>query len=161
MAFSLSLSLSLLAAVWQWWDGELERRALLCRATCLHKAYTTQRDQPTSQVPTYLEARVAAGQAVPSVEVVSPEFEAQQQRQQEQEQEVARVLAKVERRSERIMARKPSGRRKRTAADRRNDAWAAQARKEEETRLAMVEYVVKGLNEQLVTELLEGFYCGK
>jgi hypothetical protein len=44
---------------------------------CLHKAYMTQRDLPTSQVPTYLEARVAAGHAVPVVEVVSPESEVQ------------------------------------------------------------------------------------
>jgi hypothetical protein len=33
----------------------------------------TQGGQPTSQVPTYLEARVAAGHPLPVVEVVSPQ----------------------------------------------------------------------------------------
>jgi hypothetical protein len=105
-----SLCFCLLGVVWQWWQGEIERRALLSRATCLHKAYTTQRDLPTSQVPTYLEARVAAGHAVPVVGVVSPQSQIQQE--------------------------------------------------EEETRHAVLEYVVKGLNEALLTELLEGFHCG-
>jgi hypothetical protein len=119
-----------MAAVWQWWDGELERRALLCRATCLHKAYTTQRDLPTSQVPTYLAARVAAGHAVPVVEVVSPQS-------QQQQQEAA------------------SG--KRDAAGERGEAQGAGAGEEIG---AVLEYVVKGLNEALVTELLEGFHWG-
>jgi hypothetical protein len=137
----LLLTPSLLAAVWQWWQGELERRAVLCRATCLHKAYTTQRDQPTSQVPSYLEARVAAGHAVPVVEVVSPQSQEQQQ-QAEEEEGQAGALGK------------------RKAAGEGGEAQGAEAG-EEETRHAVVEYVVKGLNEALVTELLEGLHCGK
>jgi hypothetical protein len=80
-------------------------------------------------VPTYLEARVAAGHAVPVVEVVSP---------QSQEQEA-------------------SGKRK--AAGEGGEAQGAEAGEEEEaeTRHAVLEYVVKGLHEALVTELLEGF----
>jgi hypothetical protein len=128
-----------MAAVWQWWQGELERRALLCRATCLHKAYTTQRDQPTSQVPTYLEARVAAGHPVPVVEVVPPQSE---------------------RRTTRSMARTAEASGKRKAANEGGEAQGAEAG-EEETRHAVVEYVVKGLNEALLTELLEGLQCGK
>jgi hypothetical protein len=120
-----------MSAVWHWWQGELERRALLCRATCLHKAYTTQRDLPTSQVPTYLEARVAAGHAVPVVEVVSPQSEQQQQEG-------------------------ASG--KREAAGEGGEAQGVKVGGEEIR--AVLEYVVKGLNEELVTELLKGFHCG-
>jgi hypothetical protein len=127
----------MVAAVWQWWEGELERRALLCRATCLHKAYTTQRDLPTSQVPTYLEARVAAGHAVPVVEVVSPQSE---------------------RRTTRSMARTAEASGKRKAAGEGGEAQGVEVG-EEEIR-AVLEYVVKGLNEALVTELLESFHCG-
>jgi hypothetical protein len=111
----------------------MERRRALCRAICLHKAYTTQRDKPTSQVPTYLEARVAAGHAVPVVEVVSP---------QSQEQQAG-----------------ASGKRK--AADGRGSVHETEAEGEEEARHAVVEYVVTGLNQELVTELLEGFHCEK
>jgi hypothetical protein len=99
---------------------------------CLHKAYTTQRDQPTSQVPTYLEARVAAGHAVPVVEVVSP--------QSHEEEEGAGALGK------------------RKAAGEGGEAQGAEAEEEEETRHAVLEYVVKGLDEALLTELLEGFH---
>jgi hypothetical protein len=123
------------AAVWQWWDGEIERRVLLCRATCLHKAYTMQRDLPTSQVPTYLQARVAAGHAVPVVEVVSPQSEG---------------------RTTRSMARMAEASGKEKAAGEGGDAQEA-GLGEEEIR-AVLEYVVKGLNEALVTELLEGFH---
>jgi hypothetical protein len=66
---------------------------------------------PTSQVPSYLEARVAAGHAVPRVEVVSPQSEGRH--------------------------------------------------REEGEVYAVLEYVVKALNEALVTELLEGFHCKK
>jgi hypothetical protein len=62
---------------------------------------------PTSQVPTHLEARVAAGHAVPSVDVVSSHSD-------EGEEE------------------------------------------EEKERHAMVIYLVKALNEELATELLDG-----
>jgi hypothetical protein len=100
---------------------------------CLHKAYTTQRDLPTSQVPTYLEARVAAGHAVPVVEVVVwPQSEGQQAEQAG-----------------------TSGKRK--AAGEGGEAQGAEAG-EEETRHAVLEYVVKGLNEELIRELLEGFH---
>jgi hypothetical protein len=88
-------------------------------------------------VPTYLEARVAAGHAVPVVEVVSPQSE---------------------RRITRSMARTAETRGKRRAADERDEAQGAEAGEEEETRHAVLEYVVKGLNEALLTELLEGFY---
>jgi hypothetical protein len=129
----MQLSARPLVIVWQWWEGELERRYVLSRAVCLHKAYTTQRDLPTSQVPTYLEARVAAGHAVPVVEVVvSPQSEGQQAEQAG-----------------------ASGKRK--AADERGEAQGAEAG-EEEQRHAVLEYVVKGLNEELTRELLEGFH---
>jgi hypothetical protein len=121
---------------WQWWDGEIERRAALHRAICLHKAYTMQRDQPTSQVPTYLEARVAAGHAVPVVEVVSPQS---QKSQQGAEQAGA------------------SG--KRGAASEGGGIQGADTGDEAEVeRHAVLAYVVKGLNEALATELLEGFH---
>jgi hypothetical protein len=87
-------------------------------------------------VPTYLEARVAAGHAVPVVEVVSPQS---QEQQQEEEKEA-----------------EASGKRK--AAGEAGEAQGAEAGEEEETRHAVLEYVVKGLDEALVTELLEGFH---
>jgi hypothetical protein len=94
-----------------------------------------QRDLPTSQVPTYLQARVAAGHAVPVVEVVSP-----QSQEQQQEQEAV------------------SGKRK--AAGEGGESPGAEFEVgEQETRHAVLEYVVKGLNEALLTELLEGFHC--
>jgi hypothetical protein len=99
---------------------------------CLHKAYTTQRDLPSSQVPTYLEARVAAGHAVPVVEVVWAQSEGEQAEQAG-----------------------ASGKRK--AAGESNEAQGAEAG-EEEQRHAVVEYVVTGLNEELIRELLEGFH---
>jgi hypothetical protein len=92
-------------------------------------------------VPTYLEARVAAGHAVPVVEVVSPQ--SQEQQQQAEEERQAGALGK------------------RKAAGEGGEAQGAEAGEEEETRHAVVEYVVKGLNEALVTELLEGLHCGK
>jgi hypothetical protein len=125
---ALSVSFCLLAAVWQWWQDESERRALLSRATCLHKAYTTQRDNPISPVPTYLEARVAAGHAVPVVELVSP------QPQQQQQQQAADANGK------------------RNAADEGGEAQGAEAGEE---RHAVLEYVVRGLHEALLTELRE------
>jgi hypothetical protein len=85
-------------------------------------------------VPTYLEARVAAGHAVPVVEVVSP-----QSQQQQEEEEGACALGK------------------RMAADEGGEAQGTEAG-EEETRHAVLEYVVKGLDEALLTELLEGFH---
>jgi hypothetical protein len=90
---------------------------------------------PTSQVPTYLEARVAAGHAVPVVEVVSPQSQTQQQEGKEAG---------------------TSGKRK--AAGEGDDAQGAEAGEKEEERYAMLEFVVKVLNEALVTELLEGFH---
>jgi hypothetical protein len=87
-------------------------------------------------VPTYLEARVAAGHAVPVVEVVSP------QPHQQQAPTEAGALGK------------------RMAADEGGEAQGAEAgEEEEETRHAVLEYVVKGLDEALLTELLEGFHC--
>jgi hypothetical protein len=89
-------------------------------------------------VPTYLEARVAAGHAVPVVEVVSP---------------------LSERRTTRSMARTAEASGKRKAAGEGGEAQGAEAGEEEETRHAVLEYVVKGLNEQLLIELLEGLRC--
>jgi hypothetical protein len=82
-------------------------------------------------MPTYLEARVAAGHAVPVVEV---------QEQQAREEEAG-------------------SRGKRKAAGEGGEAQGAEAGEEEEERHAVLEYVVKGLNEALLTELLEGFHC--
>jgi hypothetical protein len=95
---------------------------------------------PTSQVPTYLEARVAVGHAVPVVEVVSPQSQEQPAEEQQAEEETG-----------------TSGKRK--AAGEGGEAQDAEAGEEkEEERYAMLEFVVKALNEALVTELLEGFH---
>jgi hypothetical protein len=126
------------ACVCQWWEGELERRYVLARATCLHKAYTTQRDMPTSQVPTYLEARVAAGHAVPSIEVVVPQSE---------------------RRPPRSMTRTAEASGKRKGESGTGDETRVGKRERELD--AMLKYVVKQLDEALVTELLEGFHSEK
>jgi hypothetical protein len=95
----------------------------------------TQRDQPTSLVPTYLKARVAAGHAVASVEVVALESE---------------------RRITRSMARTAQASSKRKAAGGRGNE--AQDEVGEEEQHAMLEYVMTSLSEELLTELLEGFY---
>jgi ankyrin repeat protein len=126
-----------IANVLQWYECEVERRRVLARATCFHKAYTTQRDQVTSQVPTYLEARVAAGHAVPSVEVVSP----QSKEQQEGEGQAG-----------------ASGKRK-AAGERDEGAQGTDAGEEEGH--AVLTYVLTALDEHLLTELLEGFPCEK
>jgi hypothetical protein len=93
------------------------------RAVCLHRAYATHRDNPSSVTP-YLEARAAAGLALPIVEVVSP------QSQQEQEKEQAHE---------------------------HDDPRGADAGEDE--LHAVMAYVVKKLNEALLTELLEGFHA--
>jgi hypothetical protein len=56
------------------------------------------------------------------------------------------------------MARTAGALGNRKAAGEEGDAQEA-GPGEEEIR-AVLEYVVKGLNEELVTELLEGFHCG-
>jgi hypothetical protein len=78
---------------------------------------------PTSQVPTYLEARVAAGHALPVVEVVSPQSE---------------------RRVTRSMARSTGASGKGKAADEQDETGRVEAGEEE--RRAVLAYVVYGLN---------------
>jgi hypothetical protein len=87
-------------------------------------------------VPTYLEARVAAGHAVPVVEVV------------------------VSAQSEGGQAEQAGASGERKAAGESSDAQGAEAG-EEEQRHAVLEYVVTGLNEELIKELLEGLFKGK
>jgi hypothetical protein len=85
-------------------------------------------------------ARGAAGHAVPLVEVVLPQPEGQREEEQ----------------------RGTSG--KREAADEREvvQVQGAEASEEEGEEVhAVLEYVVKGLNEELLTELLEGFHSEK
>lgn len=119
-----------MATGWQWWEHEPERRGVLYKAICLHKAYTMHQHMPTSQVPTYLEARVTAGHALPSVEVVSPPSQGGAKKGQ------------------------AGAKGKRKSAGRRGTSYTS-----EQSRRAMIEYVVKTLNEQLQIELLEGFCC--
>jgi hypothetical protein len=76
---------------------------------------------------------VAAGHAVPVVEVVSPQSQGQQE-------------ADVGQAGERGKA-----------ADEKDNGQGAEAGEEDE-RHVMLKYVVKGMNEQLITELLEGFH---
>jgi hypothetical protein len=94
-----------------------------------------QRDQPTSQVPTYLEARVAAGHAVPSVEVMRHSPEEQEEQQAGASGEVAVV------------------------GERDEGAQGTDAGEEEGH--AVLTYVLTALDEHLLTELLEGFPCEK
>jgi restriction endonuclease Mrr len=84
-------------------------------------------------MPVYLKARAAAGHALPIFEVVLP-----QSQQQQGEEQQAGVLGK------------------RKAADEQDDA--AEIGVVQDEKHAMLEYVVKELNEELVTELLEGFH---
>jgi hypothetical protein len=103
-----------------------------------------QRDQPTSQVPSYLEARVAAGHAVPSVEVVVPP--PQEQEETEEEKGPLYEYAMFMR----------NFKAKRRAAEKSDDEERAAVGEEE--RHAVLEYVVKVMNEEFITELLEGFH---
>jgi hypothetical protein len=75
------------------------------------------------------------------MEVVS--LQSQEQPQQEQDEQEAGAFGK------------------RKAAGEGGEAPGAEAGEDEETRQAVLEYVVKGLHEALLTELLEGFHCGK
>jgi hypothetical protein len=75
-------------------------------------------------------ARVAAGHAVPSVEVVSP-----------QSQEGGQGAASAKRK-----------------AEGETDYAQGEETEEQGERDAVVEYVIKALNQELVTELLEGFH---
>lgn len=118
----------------QWFEGELERPVALFKATSLHKACTMQRDMPTSQVPSYLEARVVVGHALPRVEVVSLQPTEEQQGQQQGQGQ-------------------PSTSDKRKAAEERGYAQGIEAAEVKE----FLEYVLEALGEELVTELLEGF----
>jgi hypothetical protein len=95
-----------------------------------------QRAQPTSQVPTYLEARVAAGHILAVVEVVMPQSPGQQE-----EQDVGR-----------------SGKRK-AAGEGEEGSQGTDAGEEEGH--AVLTYVLTALDEHLLTELLEGFPFGK
>jgi hypothetical protein len=87
-------------------------------------------------VPSYLEARVVAGHAVPVVEVVSPQSQEEHQQAEEEGQAGESV--------------------KRKAAGEMGDE--AQGTEEVEKH-AVLKYVVEVMNEQLITELLEGFHC--
>jgi hypothetical protein len=92
---------------------------------------------PTSQVPTYLEARAAAGHALPSVEVALP----QQPLEQHEKEEGGEAS------------------RKRKVAGGKVDQSRAQAWEAE--KHAMLEYVMETMDEDLVTELLGTFHSGK
>jgi hypothetical protein len=95
-----------------------------------------QRDQPTSQVPTYLEARVAAGHAVPGVEVVMRQSPGEQKQQEEEQQ--AGASSEVA-----------------TAGERDEGSQGTDAGEKEGH--AVLTYVLTALDEHLLTELLEGF----
>jgi hypothetical protein len=93
----------------QWWEVELERRYVLQRAWCIHDAYMTHDEKPTAPLPAFLQLRVAAGQALPEVEIGGGHEEEQpaatsgkrnassdrQEGQAHQEEEMSAVLAYV------------------------------------------------------------------
>jgi hypothetical protein len=72
---------------WQWWEGELERVYLLCKARAISEDIRQQQTAPPAPVSAYLQARVATGSALPTVEVLGG-----QKRKQEEEERRA-VLA--------------------------------------------------------------------
>jgi hypothetical protein len=106
-----------------------------------------QRDQPTSQVPTYLEARVAAGHAVPTVEVMhqSPDEDEDEDDEDEDEDEEGDE-------------EEAGGSGKRKAAGERDEGAQGTGAGEEEGH-AVLTYVLTALDEHLLTELLEGLPC--
>jgi hypothetical protein len=108
-----------------------------------------QRGTPTSQVPSYLEARVAAGHAVPVVEVVSPQLGKEHQQEEEKEQASAEGKRKAacNNKKKKISKRKAAG-------EVSDEAQGAEAVEKHE----VLKYVVEVMNEQLITELLEGFH---
>jgi hypothetical protein len=84
----------------QWWEGELVRRYILQRAWCIHDAYMTHDEKPTVPLPAFLQDRVAAGQALPEVEMAGGHQEEQPaatggEGQAHQEEEMNAVLAYV------------------------------------------------------------------
>jgi hypothetical protein len=79
-------STSFVVWAWQWWEGELERVYVLCKARAISENLR-QQAAPSAPVSAYLQARVAAGSALPTVEVLGV-----QKREQEEEERRA-VLA--------------------------------------------------------------------
>jgi hypothetical protein len=107
-----------------------------------------QQGTPTSQVPSYLEARVAAGHAVPVVEVVSPQLGKEHQQEEEKEQASAEGKRKAAgNKKKKVSKRKAAG-------EVSDEAQGAEAVEKHE----VLKYVVEVMNEQLITELLEGFH---
>lgn len=108
--------------------GELQRRSLLQRARCIHKASTTQRDTNTAPMPAFLQARATEGQALPQVEVVAGQKERQPARE---------------------------GRKREASSEAGPQAGSTP---DEEERFAVLGYVMKQPNQELFTELLQGFH---
>jgi hypothetical protein len=100
-------------------------------------------------VPTYLEARVATGNAVPSVEVVMPQSQGQQKRETEAGVGFVNFFVQI-----------LTGYGKRKAAGKRDEGAQASDADGEEGH-AVLTYVLTALDEHLSTELLEGFPCEK
>jgi hypothetical protein len=103
-----------------------------------------QRDRPTSQVPTYLKARVAAGHAVPSVEVVPLEST---EREEQGETSLPPSCLPTWRLEWRLG----------TQCLRWWDRSRRCKQQKDETH-AMLDYVLEELNEELFHELLGAFH---
>jgi hypothetical protein len=113
----------------QWWEGELERRYLLHRARGLQDA-GMRLSLALGPAPSFLEARVATGLALPRVEIMGTV----------QDEDAG------------------AGRKRRApVVKEKEEAWHMPGLGEGE-RLAMLQHVVTGLNDQLFADLLQGFH---
>jgi hypothetical protein len=65
----ITIALSLLLSVWQWWDGELERAYALHRARQMHEDSTRRQQAPGGPVPAYLRQRVERKRGLPRVQL--------------------------------------------------------------------------------------------
>lgn len=113
----------------QWWEGELERPYLLHRARSFQDA--ARRLPQAPRLPSFFEARLAA--ATPRAEIVGIEQE------------------------ETGQAGVGNKRKRGPAIQQPREPWSV-PRVAEKERLAMLQHVVTGLNDQLFADLLQGFH---
>lgn len=113
----------------QWWEGELERPYLLHRARSFQDA--ARRLPQAPRLPSFFEARLAA--ATPRAEIVGIE----------QEETGQAGVGKKRKRG--------------PAIQQPREPWSV-PRVAEKERLAMLQHVVTGLNDQLFADLLQGFH---
>jgi hypothetical protein len=121
----------------QRWEGELKCTYVLHKARRLYEDSTTQQQAPGAPVPSYLRSRATDGLPMPQLDLKGVEA---------RDDAVAYLDTSL------MVTQGVQGRRM-TRAKRKQVA-----EQQEEERVAMLEYAVKGLANELYIELLEAFH---